>query len=708
MYLFSFFFNISLIVQTVFVKMPVYKDIFSISKRAIKNRINNTNVPNNSAELPTNLQPDFVEILSNNVDPTSDLCTSHNEPTNDNYNTTSENTLRENVIEPQTLEKPMDTLNVKDLSEFLRNWALKNGIKQNALNEQLVFFNKYFPNLPRDSRTFLQTPKKTTTIPVAPGNYIHLGLKNGLENILKSLNSIPSEALLSFNIDGLPISRSSSSSFWVIQSKASFSKKIMIVGVYHGYQKPKCFNEFLRPFVNELNSICVEFKYKNIQIKISIDYFILDTPARASCLGLKNHGGYSSCPRCFVEGDYLNGRMTYQSINSRRRTNENFRSHEDKSHHNQISILEELDLDLVNLFPFDALHIVHLGVMKRLLRMWTKGTIESLLPSRNIIAISRRIEQNASNIPDEFQKHHMPSLSKLHEYKASQYRTFLLYMGPFVLQNIIPKLQYDHFLLLHIAIQLLSHENVPISIIKFTQQIIDDFIEKFKTVYGKHHIVYIVHALCHIPEDCARFGPLDSFSSYQFESFNYKIKRMLRKSDLPLSQIHHRLEELNYIDENVNESNKNTYPVLKFVFYFRENNIRKKGYKEILFEKFKINYKQKDRWFLTKTKKIVKFIHAEYKKDDLFLYGAEVKHLINFYDSPIASSNINVYQTSCEEELPSFWKIDDVANKMMCLENKNEIIDWVTTDDEYEIENNAINNYRVFFPLIHSNDFINT
>lgn len=53
---------------------------------------------------------------------------------------------------------------------------------------------------------------------------------------------------------------------------------------------------------------------------------------------------------------------------------------------------------------------------------------------------------------------------------------------------------------------------MPLSIINFTQQIIDEFIEKFKTINRKHYIVYTVHVLCHLPEDCARFRALDSFS----------------------------------------------------------------------------------------------------------------------------------------------------------------------------------------------------
>lgn len=59
-----------------------------------------------------------------------------------------------------------------------------------------------------DSRTFLKTPKTTTIHSVPPGTYVHIGLKKSIDLIMESQERLPEELMLDFNIDGIPISRS--------------------------------------------------------------------------------------------------------------------------------------------------------------------------------------------------------------------------------------------------------------------------------------------------------------------------------------------------------------------------------------------------------------------------------------------------------------------------------------------------------------------
>lgn len=119
--------------------------------------------------------------------------------------------------------------------------------------------------------------------------------------------------------------------------------------------------------------------------------------------------------------------------------------------------------------------------------------------------------------------------------------------------------------MLHVAINLLCRKKLPNELIKFCKQLLDKYINDFKTIFGKHHIVYVVHALCHLAENVEHHGNLDQFSSFPFESFNYKIKKMLRKHELPLAQMHRRLEELENIEEKV--ENEDHFPKLKNKFY---------------------------------------------------------------------------------------------------------------------------------------------
>lgn len=59
--------------------------------------------------------------------------------------------------------------------------------------------------------------------------------------------------------------------------------------------------------------------------------------------------------------------------NVRLRTNESFVQQTDKNHHTGWSPLLDLNVDMINWFPLDYMHLVLLGVFKRLLGIW-KGS----------------------------------------------------------------------------------------------------------------------------------------------------------------------------------------------------------------------------------------------------------------------------------------------------------------------------------------------
>jgi hypothetical protein len=75
--------------------------------------------------------------------------------------------------------------------------------------------------LPLDTRTLLKSKRgKLTFIDVPPGKYYHIGVEQLLVSFLLELKSqgipIPKHIRLFFNVDGIPLSKSSSSEFWPI------------------------------------------------------------------------------------------------------------------------------------------------------------------------------------------------------------------------------------------------------------------------------------------------------------------------------------------------------------------------------------------------------------------------------------------------------------------------------------------------------------
>lgn len=102
--------------------------------------------------------------------------------------------------------------------------------------------------------------------------------------------------------------------------------------------------------------------------------------------------------------------------------------------------IEELKIDMIKAFPLDYMHLICLGVMKRLLTIWIKGNAvykENKFTSRISNAISLLLEDCGKTIPKEYYRA-IRGLKYISFWKATEFRTFLLKTGPVVLKNYLP------------------------------------------------------------------------------------------------------------------------------------------------------------------------------------------------------------------------------------------------------------------------------
>ncbi|XP_040061776.1 uncharacterized protein LOC115326005 [Ixodes scapularis] len=117
------------------------------------------------------------------------------------------------------------------------------------------------PDLPNDGRTLLQTPRRPhEQFPirtVEPGKYCHFGLAAGLQHALCHVEKLPAVLSLTFNIDGLPLSKSSKMQLWPIQCLVGGIDDVapFLVGAFAGHSKPMSSNDFLVTFVEELQAL---------------------------------------------------------------------------------------------------------------------------------------------------------------------------------------------------------------------------------------------------------------------------------------------------------------------------------------------------------------------------------------------------------------------------------------------------------------------
>ena len=82
------------------------------------------------------------------------------------------------------------------------------------------------------------------------------------------------------------------------------------------------------------------------------------------------------------------GRVTYPDMKAALRTHQSF-----IEHHKMRSIIEDLKIDMVRDIPIDYMHLVCLGVMRKLLLHWVKRrTSHHLISTTDVEEISRRLE----------------------------------------------------------------------------------------------------------------------------------------------------------------------------------------------------------------------------------------------------------------------------------------------------------------------------
>lgn len=102
----------------------------------------------------------------------------------------------------------------------------------------------------------------------------------------------------------------------------------------------------------------------------------------------------------------------------------------------------------------------------------------------------------------------------------------------------------EFFLTLHVAIQLLCSPDLLH--ITYAESLLKHFVQSFAILYEPQYISHNIHALTHLANDVRKFGTLDTFSAFRYENYLRKIKRLLKKAERPLQQIHNRLTELEY------------------------------------------------------------------------------------------------------------------------------------------------------------------
>ena len=406
----------------------------------------------------------------------------------------------------------------------------------------------YFPELPRDPRTLLCTPKACSEVNIGSGVYVHLGLVDGLRKQLQmGPIDVQNEVAVSLNIDGLRVFNNSRTQLWPILGMLCEPRSLapFVVGIFCGQSKPSDVKCYLQQLIMELQEIMTSgIVVLGRHLRVKLQCVICDTPARCFIRQVKSHSGYYGCDKCTQRGNSVNRRMTFPLLSSPLRNDANFRSQRQRSHHIGVSPFVGCPLDMIKTFPLDYMHSVCLGVCKKLVLLWTKGKIskKQRISMLHRSLINEEIRLCAKQMPVDFARPCRP-LTDAENWKATECRQFLLYIGPIVLKRYIDPSIYYNFLDLSRSIYILSHPILCTKYVSFVKGIIRRFICTFSQLYGAEEIVYNVHSLIHLQDDVLMHGPLQNFSAFPFESYMRFLKRCVHGSRKLAQQIFRRIFE---------------------------------------------------------------------------------------------------------------------------------------------------------------------
>lgn len=582
--------------------------------------------------------------------------------------------------------------------QFLGGWVLKHNVTHDAISDLLkglkqnhvCFADDTEYKFPNSARTLLKTKINFIKKVVEPGHYIHIGLKNQLLKIAPQYLKTKDSFKLLINIDGLPLFKSSPDQAYPILCTIVFipelRKKVFPIGIYFGKEKPKNLEDFLTDFITEINNLYENgLHFENHFTQLDGVYFVCDAPAKSFIMGTIGHTGFYSCTRCTVKGITSDKRRIFIDLESSARTSEDFIQWRDLNFRRRHTpLINIVNLDFVHHFVLDYLHLQCLGVMRSMImNIWWQGAIPHRLSVAQIELISNLLVQFQKYIPVEFAR----KCRKLYivvRWKATEFRLFLLYVGPIVLKNILSKEKYVHFLEFHVAMRILLNVSLckQQELRQFAKDLLKHFVQSTIILYGQNFISHNFHNNIHIADDAHYFVDklddfsLDTVSAFPFENYMQNIKRKIRGHNKPLEQIGRRIGEIMSFEFNYSGKMQQNDQFPRFCNPHNTGPLLPdctRQYRGVILQNFKLTNQSPNNCYGTATGTVIQIENiafCERLQVPIVPIGREFINKSNFYTVPFDSSGVGVLKVNKLSNLKK-WPLSEISLKYVQLPYKS-------------------------------------
>lgn len=377
--------------------------------------------------------------------------------------------------------------------------------------------------------------------------------------------SSPKNFSFSISSDGVPVGKSCGKTMWPIyltinELPVKLRKKyVLLAGLYIGPKDPN-HNTIMQPFVSEANKLSTEgfewiYNGKVINSKVITICAIFDSVARWQVLNRQSFAAYYGCTFCYQKAERTQRGLRYtiptkkiklrteQSTDNdllkafEKRENTNLKT----THHKGVkgpSALMRLKYFKTSVsVVVDYMHAILLGVIRLhtelILDSQQKGFWIGLSEDRlGMEHLKESIDTRLLQIKPPSSISRLPrSLNDMNIWKASEWRSWLLYYAIICLQGFLKRKHLIHLGLLSSATNILLQRSVTKEDIEKAHRYFLTYMFLFEKYFGKTYMVFNVHLLSHICRGVMNWGPLWTHNSFLYEGENRHLLQ-LKKSPL--------------------------------------------------------------------------------------------------------------------------------------------------------------------------------
>ncbi|XP_311044.4 uncharacterized protein LOC1272165 [Anopheles gambiae] len=529
------------------------------------------------------------------------------------------------------------------LEDGLRLWVVENGVPDRTVDRLLGHLRQCAPQLalPRNARSF----GATMVSPFVRSKIVSIsGGRMWYQSIAKSLQAHyclvqPNEdgLILDFCVNGQRLR--DGTHFWTMHMKVHNvpGTPVMTVSLYSGATAPGSAKEYLHQFVDELNKLQRQGLTIGGQTYwVYLRAIIANTPARAFIKGVGDNEIHC-CHKCTTVPE-TDGKLVYytQETACEPRTDKLFRGKHYPGHVSKWTPLRDLkNCDLVlDIVVTERRQLTELGVLAQLLQLWVNGYQDidcKLLPSQKR-AISGHLER--LQLPTGYERT-LRDLRCVAVWTAEEHLAFLQFAGFAVLRGRMPDAVYSHFMLLFVAVTMLSSSYYKARW-QMAAALLDNFVADYATVYSPRLVNLNVHHLLHMYEETCRFGELHTISAYPFVPRQRDARRLMHSAGYSLSQTVQRLLELQQVELNRRwDTTDEDVPSVRTVGLDTIATIRRG---------FQLRRNFRDQFALTNTGAVVMYEGATNFEDfGLVVHGYTFTRQVPAFSDPFCSTEVHIY-----------------------------------------------------------------